>query len=203
MIIKKGAMFGLDARIALAIFGALSVISGAALYSAIQEARKMQIIRTFDEFEKAVTSYLLDVGEDPEIHNSVVHERVTLELIESSKIGWQGPYLPFSKEGSADHYIVDSATKLKFWLYTEQNTDWGNSIGSAGTSCTAGNPCVYYLKTHLNANTSQSNELAAQLDEYYDGSDGFDKGRFRIIWFDASKTNPVAFLEMMPILSQP
>tara|TARA_Y100001960_G_scaffold323342_1_gene401616 strand:- start:381 stop:521 length:141 start_codon:yes stop_codon:yes gene_type:complete len=35
---NKGAMFGLDARIALAIFGALSVISSAALYSAIQEA---------------------------------------------------------------------------------------------------------------------------------------------------------------------
>jgi hypothetical protein len=32
MIYKKGAMFGLDARIALAIFGALSVISGVASY---------------------------------------------------------------------------------------------------------------------------------------------------------------------------
>ena len=29
MLNKKGAMFGLDARMALAIFGALSVISGA------------------------------------------------------------------------------------------------------------------------------------------------------------------------------
>jgi len=39
MLNNKGAMFGLDSRIALAIFGALSVISGAALYSAIQEAK--------------------------------------------------------------------------------------------------------------------------------------------------------------------
>tara|TARA_Y100001960_G_C14595815_1_gene788039 strand:- start:886 stop:1026 length:141 start_codon:yes stop_codon:yes gene_type:complete len=36
---KKGAMFGIDARIALAIFGALSAISGAALYSAIQQSK--------------------------------------------------------------------------------------------------------------------------------------------------------------------
>jgi len=200
---KKGAMFGLDARIALAIFGALSVISGAALYSAIQESRKMQVIRTFDEFEKAVASYLLDVGSDPQIHDSVAHERVALELIESSKTGWKGPYLSFTKDGSADHYIVDSATKLKFWIYTEQSTDWGNSVGSSGTACATGKSCIYYLKTHLNANTTQSNQLAAQLDEYYDGSDGFDKGKFRIIWFDAAKTNPIAFLEMMPILSQP
>ena len=39
--LKKGAMFGLDARISLAIFGALSVISGAALYSAIQDSKSV------------------------------------------------------------------------------------------------------------------------------------------------------------------
>tara|TARA_Y100001960_G_scaffold319101_1_gene389950 strand:- start:3597 stop:3728 length:132 start_codon:yes stop_codon:yes gene_type:complete len=39
ILTKKAAMFGLDARIALAIFGALSVISGAVLYSAIQDAK--------------------------------------------------------------------------------------------------------------------------------------------------------------------
>lgn len=38
---KKGAMFGLDARIALAIFGALSVISGAALYSAYKTQKQL------------------------------------------------------------------------------------------------------------------------------------------------------------------
>lgn len=44
---NKGAMFGLDARIALAIFGALSVISGAALYSAIQESSTVKITTIF------------------------------------------------------------------------------------------------------------------------------------------------------------
>lgn len=40
---KKGAIFGLDARIALAILGALYVISGAALYSAIQESKTTKL----------------------------------------------------------------------------------------------------------------------------------------------------------------
>jgi hypothetical protein len=45
-------MFGLDARIALAIFGALSVISGAALYSAIQDARVTAIVITYNRVFK-------------------------------------------------------------------------------------------------------------------------------------------------------
>ena len=56
---KKGAMFGLDARIALAIFGALSVILGAALYSAIQEAKNQQIISMFSEISKALRLIIL------------------------------------------------------------------------------------------------------------------------------------------------
>lgn len=73
---NKGAMFGLDARIALAILGALSVISGAALYSAIQEAKITKLLATFNEFEKGLASYLLDVGEDVPLHLS--HERIIL-----------------------------------------------------------------------------------------------------------------------------
>ena len=59
---KKGAMFGLYARIALAIFGALSVISGAALYSAIQDYKITATVAQFEEFAKATDAYLLDTG---------------------------------------------------------------------------------------------------------------------------------------------
>ena len=55
---KKGAMFGLDARIALAIFGALSVISGAALYSAIQDAQATAMIVRLNEVGKAFGAVL-------------------------------------------------------------------------------------------------------------------------------------------------
>jgi len=39
---QKGAMFGLDARIALAIFGALSVISGAAFIQLFKKQKLQQ-----------------------------------------------------------------------------------------------------------------------------------------------------------------
>ncbi|MCP4355234.1 MAG: hypothetical protein GY793_06305 [Proteobacteria bacterium] len=50
---NKGAMFGLDARVALAIFGALSVITGAALYSAISAAKGARYSHFFNELVKA------------------------------------------------------------------------------------------------------------------------------------------------------
>lgn len=61
---NKGAMFGLDARIALAIFGALSVISGASLYSAIQEAYVVSYNTQMKEVVKAIEHYRLSKGED-------------------------------------------------------------------------------------------------------------------------------------------
>tara|TARA_Y100001960_G_scaffold333703_1_gene440401 strand:+ start:58 stop:294 length:237 start_codon:yes stop_codon:yes gene_type:complete len=68
---KKAAMFGLDARIALAIFGTLSVISGAALYSAIQDAKAMALLTEMREVTKAWEQFYLDTGaEKPNKYNS-------------------------------------------------------------------------------------------------------------------------------------
>ena len=55
-LLKKqcGAMFGLDARIALAIFGALSVIVGATLYNTIQHTKVITLHQEFVEIEKAI-----------------------------------------------------------------------------------------------------------------------------------------------------
>jgi len=89
---KRGAMFGLDARIALAIFGALSVISGAALYSAIKEVKVVSAVTFLDELGKAFVAYYLDMGSLPSYDvdsASVVHSKL---LNTSSATGWKGPY---------------------------------------------------------------------------------------------------------------
>ncbi|MCP4354624.1 MAG: hypothetical protein GY793_03125 [Proteobacteria bacterium] len=46
---KQAAMFGLDARVALAIFGALSIITGATLYNALQHIKTIQYLQLFNE----------------------------------------------------------------------------------------------------------------------------------------------------------
>lgn len=85
---KKAAMFALDARIALIIFGALSIITGATLYSTIKRTKLIAIITEKNEIEKALESYLINVGADLPNGTSSVLKDIT-ELKESSKKGWQ------------------------------------------------------------------------------------------------------------------
>tara|TARA_Y100001960_G_scaffold77711_1_gene83126 strand:+ start:1292 stop:1885 length:594 start_codon:yes stop_codon:yes gene_type:complete len=96
--LKKGAMFGLDARIALAIFGALSVISGAALYSAIQEAKVTSFYTELVELNKAYEAYYLDTGSIDMSSNLGKFD----VLIENhySEDDWNGPYIQAKKDGS-------------------------------------------------------------------------------------------------------
>tara|TARA_Y100001960_G_scaffold68678_1_gene72491 strand:- start:884 stop:1498 length:615 start_codon:yes stop_codon:yes gene_type:complete len=204
MLNKKGAMFGLDARIALAIFGALSVISGAALYSAIQEAKITRIITTFDEFEKGLASYLIDTGADMPIHSAAAHEITALELVESAKAGWKGPYLPYKKPSAADHYITDEATGLTFWLHYEKADTWTSAdTASSGEACATGKTCSYFLKTHLNHSYSDFENLITQLDERLDNGDGLRAGKFRVNAYTGMSTNPIAFYQLMPMINQP
>lgn len=99
-------MFGLDARIALAIFGALSVISGAALYSAIQEAKVVSFYTDLVEFEKAIESYVIDTGDS----NMLGSYGEMDYLYEAKKRGdalsvWNGPYLQSTKKPSATSHF--------------------------------------------------------------------------------------------------
>jgi type II secretory pathway pseudopilin PulG len=89
---KKGAMFGLDARIALAIFGALSVISGAALYSAIQDSKITSELSEFRELEKAIEAYYLDNGELPRVSSLYNLQTLDLTVKQSGMNTWRGPY---------------------------------------------------------------------------------------------------------------
>ena len=97
MLNKKAAMFGLDARIALAIFGALSVISGAAWYSAIQQSKVIAIVSDLNEIGKAYEAYILDTGANPSdnsVHSG--HFDIADLVVDPSVSGWSGPYLSYS-----------------------------------------------------------------------------------------------------------
>tara|TARA_Y100001960_G_scaffold302690_1_gene353981 strand:+ start:550 stop:1254 length:705 start_codon:yes stop_codon:yes gene_type:complete len=88
--LKKGAMFGLDARIALAIFGALSVISGAALFSAIEQAQVQRVAQNYIEIGKAIESLMIDTGINYKAN--VSRSPCMLETNMYNMPGWKGPY---------------------------------------------------------------------------------------------------------------
>ena len=170
--IKKGAMFGLDARIALAIFGALSVISGAALYSAIQDAKVTEIITSMNEISKAYDAYYLDTGEELDVkaHNAYLDIH---SLISSSKDGWKGPYLPYEATGTHGlahpvygSYLIEEV-KADKWTDTTQAT-WAtnNCVNGTGTG-------VCYVWMVVNAiDTETVNAVNKKIDNDDDLTDG-------------------------------
>ena len=139
MINKKGAMFGLDARIALAIFGALSVISGAALYSAIQESKVVALYTEFQEIGKAYEQYYLDVGDDIAEHTADIYIKFVDLVNDPSVIGWNGPYINVELNPSYDH-IYDHKQYGGVFIVHAKKID-----GYAMLSCDAVDPCYIFI----------------------------------------------------------
>jgi len=122
---KQGAMFGLDARIALAIFAALSVITGAALYNAVQDARATAVISDLNEIGKAYDSYLLDTGSQVPINTTEVKLLNIKELVTSTMRGWKGPYLSYNAVSAT--YLTSRDYK-QMHLFYRNGDDWGYSL---------------------------------------------------------------------------
>ena len=99
--LKKGAMFGLDARIALAIFGSLSLISGAALYSAIETAKVTTLHTEIDNLEKGLDQFIYDTNKNiPTSSSSNKFNLTYLENNNDSDDNWKGPYFKINRYGS-------------------------------------------------------------------------------------------------------
>tara|TARA_Y100001960_G_scaffold49436_1_gene50117 strand:+ start:838 stop:1515 length:678 start_codon:yes stop_codon:yes gene_type:complete len=200
----KGAMFGLDARIALAIFGALSVISGAALYSAIENSKITQYGQFYIEMGKAFESFYIDTAKVPENGGSASPCAIIKPGIEGAKT----PYLPsnFLRENNAtaqeciNHiqynlYIddpiyfnlgVDGVNGSRAWFFYDRMTtkDWtqSNSINKSHEPCTDSS-CGLYFRNNIEPSqyTSFAPILSVfkKIDEYIDGSLSPNSGRFR------------------------
>tara|TARA_Y100001960_G_scaffold54599_1_gene55939 strand:+ start:938 stop:1555 length:618 start_codon:yes stop_codon:yes gene_type:complete len=180
---NKGAMFGLDARIALAIFGALSVISGAALYSAIQDAKATAILTEIQEVGKAWEQYLLDTGQDTPILSSHItgRARTITELIESGVSGWKGPYLSLSKAGNS----LAASSGGDFGLFAVSNLDWGiDDPTNTNWSYTAVKCNDTTIPCHVGIYISYDKKADIEsilpiIDQKVDGGDGSFKGKVR------------------------
>tara|TARA_Y100001960_G_C14628655_1_gene804586 strand:+ start:598 stop:1191 length:594 start_codon:yes stop_codon:yes gene_type:complete len=178
---KKAAMFGLDARIALAIFGALSVISGAALYSAIQESKIVAIVTSMQEFAKAYEQYILDTGQGlpASAHN---HDVSAQALVQNPGIpGWNGPYLPYEPIGSYSLTVGVNGVDFGYFIRTgiepsNATTGSNDNIGCDGTRM-----CYIWVSFGLGDDIS----IYEKLDQYIDNSDGLNVGKFRYYYKDS------------------
>jgi hypothetical protein len=207
---KKGAMFGLDARIALAIFGALSVISGAALYSAIQNANVVKWQTYFSELDKASAAYYLDEGSPIPLtsNTSVDDERLYLSVRkllnnDNNSSNWKGPYLQsiyFQTTPTIDYYYKDSMTasfdidtypngSSRNHLWLRKNSEWTSAINSGPETnelCVLNSTdCAeWWVLFNDKSFTDKIGKLAKLLDEKIDNGDGAYKGNIRYVAAD-------------------
>ena len=172
---KKAAMFGLDARIALAIFGALSVISGAALYSAIQQAKVIALQTELSEIGKAIEQYILDTGTDISLDPSGLnYDGITLnfseEMLSSSKKGWQGPYLSFDRRDntSLTHFAHSKYNRIA----ADRRTSYEDGFSKCSDINNTGKPCYYWIFYG-----DVPNDVIKALDLSVDGESGLTKDR--------------------------
>jgi len=188
---QKAAMFGLDARIALAIFGALSVITGAALFNAIKQAKVVAIVTELEEVSKAIEAYMLDTGQDVSHFSGSVFQVGNLINKPVGVTGWNGPYITVNGTLAGGESYVNHA---KYDLL--RINDLESNLGGANTSspCTSA-PCFYWIQAHQGVITA---DVAKAVDIYADGSDSVDSGRIRIVDIFNS-----VYFKGPPMLSQP
>ncbi|PPR08553.1 MAG: hypothetical protein CFH44_00944 [Proteobacteria bacterium] len=173
MFFRRGAMFGLDARIALAIFGALSVISGAALYSAIQQAKVVSLVTQFQEYAKAREQFMLDTGQDLSLVGS--RNLKTAELVTKTGSGWKGPYVSDDVYTTDTNYLKTSRYAQWMFVLAPKTPAW-NIPTDLTPTCAANTSEVCYIWIHMLGITQNFNE---QIDLYIDGEVNAQEGNYR------------------------
>lgn len=134
-IAQRGAMFGLDARIALAIFGGLSIITGAALFTVMSEIGVTRRLTEMNNVGKAVQAYALDTAVYP----------ATIErLLSDTPVGWNGPYLQIEDADAMNNNQLRSSTGDDMILHYRRDTAWANVMVAPG--CNSTDPCGIYIQ---------------------------------------------------------
>jgi type II secretory pathway pseudopilin PulG len=199
---KKAAMFGLDARIALAIFAVLSVISGSVLYSVLKQVKAAKLNAYFTALQDASDAYYLDNGQQLPQYNTgngiwatdLVDNRQNLDT-------WKGPYVDFIKVGSAPF----------FTFVPEYFTGWGGAFSFFKISKWAGpwewcnfgaTNCAEWYRGHLTTaeQRASAKEAFDLLDDYVDNGDGPLTGKVRFYEQDANNHH---FLYMLSSRRKP
>jgi type II secretory pathway pseudopilin PulG len=194
MKLQKAAMFGLDARIALAIFGALSVISGAALYSAIKQAKVTATIVDMNELAKSYEQYILDTGQDLAINSQDIYIDM-YDLVEDNSVaGWNGPYTSHPK-GVLPHVLKYKDYPDIFIIHGLDET-WPAWSGTPGdVKCVTGKKCMVYVGID-----GAPVDLVNAIDEQIDGSVDYLNGNVRVFTL---ANNYHLFIKQRPTLVQP
>jgi type II secretory pathway pseudopilin PulG len=184
-MLKKAAMFGLDARIALAIFAALSVISGAALYNAAQKANATKYHQFFESIMKASEAFYLDTGSPIQQYESVPNRVYSADLLNNRKNldTWKGPYVKGVRASGDTGFFLDiSYLDIQPWgtLILKKNQDWTTWARDCDIG---GADCYEWISFQMNEDPEREWFLKnfEPMDKLIDNGDGPGTGKLRYV----------------------
>ena len=151
---QRGALFGLDARLALAIFAGLSVVAGITLFDTIRQTDATALTSEFDTMAKATTNFFFDTNSAPGEFS---------ELYEDGSpaiAGWNGPYITRSSDSHP-----------KFGTYIVGRADYDDTDTAPATVTTSSSGDSLWLKL-----TNVSCEVVLKIDQQVDGVESGDDG---------------------------
>ncbi|MCP4354646.1 MAG: hypothetical protein GY793_03235 [Proteobacteria bacterium] len=186
---QRGAMFGLDARVALAIFTTLSVIAGTTLYMAIRNVKATTALVQLQELGKAWEVYYLDTGvnldivsDGPNFKAQYLDIRDLTTYTTGNTPGWDGPYF------NCNRFLPDTINRcwsgqtdpnFRYYLVIRNGSPTSFIINF--NLCGAGTECFVWANIWT---SSLSLSDVKSIDDKVDGGDGDTVGNFR--WYTSS-----------------
>ncbi len=141
-------MFGLDARIALAIFGLLSVVAGVAAINIFGQASTTALATELTNIKKAYTEFKMATNEDTLKFTDLLNN-------DTGFSGWNGPYI--------DGMLTDKSRLYGTYSFFEGRQD---VPGVPPVECSGGGICSVWLKL-----TKVKDSLAKELHKTMNGGD--------------------------------
>ena len=156
---QKGAMFGLDARIALGIFAALSVGTGYTIVNVIKDTNKTTMAGDMSAIKTGYQNLTLNTGQDTNNFLDLVKD-------ETGMFDWSGPYITMTN---------DKSSKYGRYGIIEARTESSSSAGKPAP-CTSTDLCFMWLQL-----SGVPSNIAKAVDEHIDGKPADPlRGQFRI-----------------------
>lgn len=170
---QRGALFGIDARIMLAIFSGLAVVTGVSMGGILTGSKATGVIKDAETIQNAVAAIQQDFGAP--IHNlsgvNSTKDLISLFKMDATYLdterqkNWLGPYIdamPIDSNFVQNRFFGPMALEVK--------------KRDRGTCSTANSsPCYYWLRIG-----KVPLEIAGKVDEQIDGSKNAATGKVQV-----------------------
>lgn len=181
---KLAAMFGLDARIALAIFGALSVIIGTVLFWGIKDTN---VISQKQKSREVLEASYIDAEAKLNKHKDAEKSKQYIKDYRYAR------FLNYNMSEASMDYLKDKPISF---VAMKNNMQWGGNIEWTKAKCINSKDCSLW---NIISCLPEDEQFIKDLDKEIDESNGAKDGNLRWLLNGNSSSKLRIFLKYAPI----